>query len=141
MDKEFVIFESIRKKKGGGTLIAAHEDFDPKLIEEYSDDFELLVVEINTQERSIRVITGYGPQENWEEGKRLPFFMALETEIERAELAGKSVIVEMDARPSCHYTKWVVTRWNCRKTQSQCWQWKQSVQWHYYKEKSDKISY
>ena len=32
-----------------------------------------------------------------DEEKRLPFFIALETEIEKAELAGKSVIVEMDA--------------------------------------------
>ena len=97
MDKEFVIFEAIRKKKGGGTLVAVHEDLNPKLIEEYHDEFELLVVEVSTQEMCIRVISGYGPQENWEEEKRLPFFIALETEIERAELAGKSVIVEMDA--------------------------------------------
>ena len=29
--------------------------------------------------------------------ERLPFFLALETEIEKAELAGKSIIIEMDA--------------------------------------------
>ena len=92
-----MIFESIRKTKGGGTLIAVHEDFNPKLIEEYNKEFELLIVEINTQERNIRVISGYGPQENWEEDKRLPFYIALETEIEKAELAGKSVLVELDA--------------------------------------------
>ena len=97
MDREFVIFEAIRKKKGGGTLVAIHEDLNPKLIEEYHDEFELLVVEVSTKEKSIRVISGYGPQENLDEEKRLPFFIALETEIEKAELAGKSVIVEMDA--------------------------------------------
>ena len=43
MDREFVIFEAIRAKKGGGTAIAIHEDLKPKLIEEYSDEFELLV--------------------------------------------------------------------------------------------------
>ena len=37
------------------------------------------------------------PQENWEEEKRFPFYIALETEIEKAELAGKSVLVELDA--------------------------------------------
>ena len=97
MNNKFVIFEALRKRKGGGTLVAVHEDFQPKLVEEYSDDFELLVVEINTEEQNIRIISGYGPQENWEEEKRLPFFVALETEIEKAELAGKSVIIEMDA--------------------------------------------
>ena len=70
---------------------------NPKLIEEYDGDFELIVVEIDTIDEAIRVISGYGPQENWKEERRLPFFIALETEIERAKLAGKSVIIEMDA--------------------------------------------
>ena len=97
MGKEFVTFEAIREKQGGGTMIAVHQDLNPKLIEEYSNDFELLVVEIDTKEENIRVITGYGPQENWEEERRLPFFIALEIEIEKATLAGKAVIIEMDA--------------------------------------------
>ena len=89
MDNTFVVFEVIRERKGGGTLVAIHQDLNPKLIEEYDGDFELIVVEIDTTEEAIRVISGYGPQENWEEERRLPFFIALETEIERAELAGK----------------------------------------------------
>ena len=49
------------------------------------------------KDRTIRVISGYGPQENWPEDKRRPFFVALETEVEKANLAGKSVIIELDA--------------------------------------------
>ena len=64
-----VVFEAIRKKKGGGTLMAVHKDLKPKLIEEYSAEFELLVVEVVVKSQSIRLITGYGPQENWEEEK------------------------------------------------------------------------
>ena len=71
----FITFESIRSKKGGGTLIAAHKDLNPKLIEEYSEEFELLVIEVVTKEKEVRVITGYGPQENLEEEKRIPFFL------------------------------------------------------------------
>ena len=93
----FVAFEAIRTKKGGGTLIAVHDDLNPKLIEEHSTEFELLVVEIQTKEKDFRIISGYGPQENLDEEKRLPFFLALETEIEKAELTGKSIIIEMDA--------------------------------------------
>ena len=92
----FVIFESIRKAKHGGTLCAVHEDLKPKL-EEYNDPFELLVVEIKAKNKAIRVITGCGPQENWDEGKRVSFFIALEAEIVKAELAGTSIVVEMDA--------------------------------------------
>ena len=43
------------------------------------------------------MITGCGPQENWEESRRVSFFIALEAEIVKAELAGTSVIIEMDA--------------------------------------------
>ena len=92
-----IVFKAIRTKKGGGTLIAAHEDLNPILISEYSDEFELLVVEVETKKNSIRIISGYGPQENWEEEKRLPFFLALEIEIEKTELAGKSIVIEIDA--------------------------------------------
>ena len=36
LNKDFVVFEGIRVKKGGGTAIAIHEDLKPKLIEEQS---------------------------------------------------------------------------------------------------------
>ena len=94
---DFEIFESIRKKAKGGTMLGAHKALKPFLIAEYNETFELLVVEINIANRDIRVITGYGPQENLHESERIPFFLALEEEIVKAELAGKSVIVELDA--------------------------------------------
>jgi exonuclease III len=94
---DMVVFEAIRKAKGGGTLIATHKSLNPRLIEEYEDDFELLVVEVELKNKNIRVISGYGPQENWSEDKRRPFFVALETEVEKANLAGKPCIIEIDA--------------------------------------------
>ena len=94
--ENFVTFEAIRKKKNGGTVIGVHEALKPILINEYNDPFELLVVEIEAANKHIRVISGYGPQENWTPEKREPFFQALEEEIIKAELAGKSVLVEAD---------------------------------------------
>ena len=94
---DMVVFEAIRSAKGGGTLVACHKDLKPKLVEEYEDEFKLLVVEIKVKKKQIRVISGYGPQENWTEEKRMNFFTALETEVEKAMLAGKSLIVEMDS--------------------------------------------
>ena len=44
-----------------------------------------------------RVISGYGPQECWSDEEKMPFFVTLEEEISKAEMAGKSVIVEIDA--------------------------------------------
>ena len=77
-------------------MIGVHKSLKPVLINEYSETFELLVVEINAANRDIRVISGYGPQENWKECDKTPFFEALEEEVIKAELAGKSVIIEAD---------------------------------------------
>ena len=93
----FEVFEAIRKKVKGGTVIGAHKALKPVLISEYNEEFELIVVEIKVAKREIRVITGYGPQENWPEAERMPFFLALEAEIVKAELEGKSIIIELDA--------------------------------------------
>ena len=94
----FEIFESIRKiKKDGGTLVGVHKALKPMLIQEYNDEFELIVVEIAVSGKEIRIITGYGPQENWTEDEKMPFFTALEEEINKAEKLGKSIFLEMDA--------------------------------------------
>ena len=52
-------------------------------------------MKINNKEK--RIISGYGPKETWSEAERLPFFLALEEEIIKAELDGKSIIIEMDS--------------------------------------------
>ena len=84
----FVVFEAIRKAKHGGTMCAVDKNLNP---------IELLIVEVETQDRQIRVMTGCGPQENWDEDKIMSYFIALETEIVKTELAGKSIIIAMDA--------------------------------------------
>ena len=78
-------------------MCAIREELYPKLIEEYNKNFELLVVEVEASNTSIRIITGCGPQENLDESKRRPFSLALETEIVKAEIAGKSITIEMDS--------------------------------------------
>ena len=97
MPADFVVFESIRRRKHGGTMCAVKHYLNPKLIEEYNDPFELLIVEVEVENKGIRIITGCGPQENLEEEKRMQFFIALEAEIVKSELAGKSTIIELDA--------------------------------------------
>ena len=44
--ENYEVFEAIRKKQSGGTVIGAHKALNPTLIEEFSEEFELLVVEI-----------------------------------------------------------------------------------------------
>ena len=57
----------------------------------------MVVVDVKAAHKEIRVLTGYGPQENWPVTARMPFFLALEEEIAKAELAGKSLIIQLDA--------------------------------------------
>ena len=97
MPEEFVVFEAIRKAKHGGTMCAVHSELNPKLIDTYEDLFEMVVVEVEANKKGIRIITGCGPQENWDEVRRLPFFIALESKMIKADLAGKSIILEMDS--------------------------------------------
>ena len=87
--KDFEFFEAIRKKVKGGTLIGVHKSLDPILIEEYSEEFELLVVEVRIGNKDVRIISGYGPQENWNIEDRMPFFRAIEEEIVKAKMSDK----------------------------------------------------
>ena len=91
------IFEAIRTQKGGGTMLGVHKSLEPILIKEYSEHFELVVVEIKVSGKVIRIMTGYGPQETWTPDQRLPFFMSLEEEIAKAELSGRSIMLCFDA--------------------------------------------
>ena len=103
----FEIFETIRKKKDGGTLVGIHKALNPMLIKDYSETFELITVEITVGNKEIRIISGYGPQEYWTEEEKMPFFMALEDEIVKAQLLGKSIIIEMDANSKLG-PEWIV---------------------------------
>ena len=80
--ENFEIFEARRKnKERGGTMIGAHTALNPILVQEYSEDLELLVIEIKVKNRKIRLITGYRPQECWNKAERIPFSVALEKEM------------------------------------------------------------
>ena len=73
----FIIFEAIRKKTGGGSMLGVHESLNPHLIALYEEDFELIVVETKVGNKEIRFITGYGSQETWDETEKLPFLLHL----------------------------------------------------------------
>ena len=94
----FIIFEAIRKnKEKGGTMLGIHKSLEPVLIEEYSDNFELIVTEIKIANKEVRMMTGYGPQEYWTDDEKMPFFVALEEEVSKAITANKSIVIELDA--------------------------------------------
>ena len=92
----FKVFEAIHRKEHG-IMMGVHMDLNPILISEHSELFEMLVVQVTVDNKDIRIITGYGPQENIEISKRMPFFAKLEEEVLSAKLGNKSLVIQMDA--------------------------------------------
>ena len=78
-------------------MIRLNKSLSPVLIEEYEETFALLVIEIKVVSKDIRIILGYGPQETWKDKEKMPFFVALEEEIIKAQDNYKSIIIAMDA--------------------------------------------
>ena len=95
--KDFITFEAIRSKEKSGTIIGVHKSMKPVLISEYNTACELLVVEVNVNNKQIRMISGVEPHESKTEEIRMQFFIALEEEINKADLEGKSIFIEIDA--------------------------------------------
>ena len=77
-------------------MLGVHKSLQPVLISEYSETFEMIVVEIKAS-KNFSLIVGYGPQDHIPVSERMPFFATLEEEIVSAKMAGKSVIIQMDA--------------------------------------------
>ena len=94
--EEYVLFEAKRSKVGGGSMMGIHESMKPVLINVYDNEFELILVETKVGQKGIRFITGYGPQEDWADDLKAPFFIALDQEISNAKIQDKSVYIAMD---------------------------------------------
>ena len=60
------------------------------------DELEILVIEIELKEITIRLLTGYGPQEDSNEDKINKFYCALEEEMVLCEQRNCGLIIEMD---------------------------------------------
>ena len=69
-------------------MLGVHVSLIPVLISEYSDTFEPLVVEVKVETKWIRILNGYGPQENWKIDVKMKLFTALEEELLNAALKG-----------------------------------------------------
>ena len=94
---DYVVFEFLRKDKGGGGLLTAvHKNLQPVSVSDDTDT-EVLGVEGKINDKKARFINGYGPQENYDEEKKLKFFNRLDLEIKSSKVAGAFVCIELDA--------------------------------------------
>ena len=70
--EDYELFEKVRTNKGGGgIMIGIKKDIDatPVDVSPQDDELEILVVELELKDLSIRFLTAYGPQEDGNEDK------------------------------------------------------------------------
>ena len=92
-------FEHIRKHSGGGGLLTAvHKNLKPVSVSDETD-VEILVVQGTVQNKAVRFINGYGPQDDSKtnDKEKNEFFNRLDEEIKSSKIAGAMICIQMDA--------------------------------------------
>ena len=96
---DYVVVEHVRKGTGGGGfLTAVHKNLKPVSVSEETE-VEILVVEGKVNNKSVRFINGYGPQDesNSTENDKTEFFNRLDVEVKNSMMAGAMICMQMDA--------------------------------------------
>ena len=93
----FQIFYLNRQdSQGGGLAMGIQRDIECTLVREGDDDTEALSVQTLLGGIPVRIILGYGPQENANVEKKNKFWSFVENEIHEAELENHGIIFQMD---------------------------------------------
>ena len=93
----YQVFQKNRNSSGGGLLTAVDPNLNPMLITSKNEEAEILTVQLELNDKKLRVINGYGPQEDDTQQNRLNFWLGLEEEIISAKSESCMVIIQMDA--------------------------------------------
>ena len=95
--KKYQIYTLSRiESEGGGLAIGVHNDIESTLVKEGDDKKEAIVVQVEIGKQIVRIIVGYGPQENASKEKKEAFWKFLEEESIKTELLGHGLIIQMD---------------------------------------------
>ena len=95
--KDFQIFHLNRQnKQGGGLAVGIEKRIESTLIREGDDNTEVLSIQIIVEKTPVRIIVGYGPQENDDVDRKKLFWNFVENEVKEAEAAGDGIIFQMD---------------------------------------------
>ena len=104
---EYVIFRLEREKSGGGGIaLGVVQDLNPILIRMGNDATEAISVKININKLEVRLIVGYGAQENDRQAKlhemsqderKMLLWDFLDVEINESEAMEQGLIIQLDA--------------------------------------------
>ena len=93
----YQVFQKNRNGSGGGLLTAVDPSLNPMLISTNNEEAEILTVQKEVNKMNIRLINGYGPQDDDSLQNRLNFWLGLDQEILSAKSESCLVMVQMDA--------------------------------------------
>ena len=77
-------------------VIGVDKDIESTLVREGDDFVEAIVVQVIIGKLTVKIIVGYGPQENAPKEKKDKFWEFLEDEITKADLENQGLLIQMD---------------------------------------------
>ena len=90
----FQIFERVRDSNGGGLMTISDVKLDPILVHVGSDNNEILTIEVNIEGNNVRIVNGYGPQEDSSDSLLLSFWQEMEQEIVKASNDSCNLLIQ-----------------------------------------------
>ena len=87
---------SLQEAQGGGLALGVNKMFESTFITEGDDETEVMSVLVVVGSIPIRVIVGYGVQENASKEKKDKFWDFIEKEVNDAEALGQGILLQMD---------------------------------------------
>ena len=93
----YQVFQNNRNSSGGGLLTAVDSNLNPLIITSESSLAEILTVQLEVNDKKIRLLNAYGPQNDDLIQKRLEFWTELDQEIVSAVSDGCLILIQMDA--------------------------------------------
>ena len=88
-----VFYLNRQKSQGGGLALGIHKEIESTLIRDGDDDIEVISVQTVLNDTPVKIVVGYGPQENATMEKKNKFWDFLENEIREAEVKDHGVIL------------------------------------------------
>ena len=95
-EKYQIYYLNRKLSDGGGLAVGVDRNIESALIREGDDTTEILVVQIILENMAVRIVAGYGPQENAVKEKKDAFWESLEEETCAAEAECQGLVIQID---------------------------------------------
>ena len=96
IDKFQMYYLNRQDSQGGGLALGVDKEIESTLVREGNDTTEAIVVQVFIEKLCIKIIVGYGPQENATKEKKEKFWEFIEEEANKAEIEDQGLIIQMD---------------------------------------------